>query len=57
MAIAYLDEHVASFGSNIPLRRAGLPGEGASSFVRAARDVSYISGQTLYPNDGQVVKA
>lgn len=53
---SFSEEHVESFGSNTPLGRAGHPSEVAPSFVfLAARDASYITGQTLHPNGGQIV--
>lgn len=53
---SFSEEHVESFGSNTPLVRAGHPSEVAPSFVfLAARDASYITGQTLHPNGGQIV--
>jgi NAD(P)-dependent dehydrogenase (short-subunit alcohol dehydrogenase family) len=49
-------EEVASFGAQVPMKRAGQPDEVAPSFVfLAAEDSSYISGQVLHPNGGNVV--
>ena len=49
-------EKVAQFGSDVPLKRAGQPEEVAPSFVfLASDDSSYISGQVLHPNGGEVV--
>jgi len=51
-------EHVASFGSDVPLRRAGEPAEVAPSFVfLASDDSSYMTGQILHPNGGEIVNA
>lgn len=48
--------HVSSFGSDTPLGRAGEPVEIASSFVFLASDESsYITGQILHPNGGEIV--
>jgi len=49
-------EKVASFGTNVPLGRAGQPSEVAPCFVfLASDDASYITGQTLHPNGGEVI--
>ena len=51
-------EKVEKFGSDVPLRRAGQPEEVAPSFVfLASDDSSYISGQVLHPNGGEIVNA
>lgn len=49
-------QKVASFGSDEPMGRAGEPSEVAPCYVfLASRDSSYISGQVLHPNGGEVV--
>lgn len=49
-------EHLASFGSHTPMGRAGQPEEVAPSYVfLACDDSSYMTGQVLHPNGGQVV--
>jgi len=49
-------DKVASFGADVPLKRAGQPEEVAPSYVfLASDDSSYITGQTLHPNGGTVV--
>lgn len=49
-------EEVASFGSDVPMKRAGQPEEVANCYVfLASDDSSYITGQTLHPNGGTVV--
>jgi NAD(P)-dependent dehydrogenase (short-subunit alcohol dehydrogenase family) len=49
-------EKVEKFGSDVPLKRAGQPEEVAPSFVfLASDDSSYMSGQVLHPNGGEVV--
>lgn len=49
-------EQVASFGSDVPLKRAGQPDEVAPSYVfLASDDASYTTGQVLHPNGGTVV--
>ncbi|WP_207459582.1 SDR family oxidoreductase [Azospirillum sp. SYSU D00513] len=50
------EDKVASFGSDVPLGRAGQPEEVAPCFVfLASSDSSYMSGQVLHPNGGSVV--
>lgn len=51
-------KEVAMFGNDVPLRRAGQPDEVAPSFVfLASSDSSYMTGQMLHPNGGEVVNA
>lgn len=47
---------VAKFGSDVPMARAGEPEEVAPSFVfLASDDSSYMTGQVLHPNGGEIV--
>jgi NAD(P)-dependent dehydrogenase (short-subunit alcohol dehydrogenase family) len=47
---------VAKFGSDVPMGRAGEPMEVAPCYVfLASRDSSYITGQVLHPNGGEIV--
>ncbi len=49
-------DKVAEFGSDVPLGRAGEPMEIAPSYVfLASSDSSYMTGQMLHPNGGEVV--
>ncbi len=49
-------EHVASFGKDVPLGRPGQPEEVAPSYVfLASDDSSYMTGQILHPNGGEVI--
>jgi NAD(P)-dependent dehydrogenase (short-subunit alcohol dehydrogenase family) len=52
-------KEVRQFGSDVPLKRAGQPEEVAPCYVflAAAQDSSYITGQVLHPNGGEVVNA
>ncbi len=51
-------EKVATFGSEVPLARAGEPEECATCFVfLASDDASYMTGQVLHPNGGEIVNA
>lgn len=50
------EEKVESFGAQVPMQRAGQPEEIAPSYVfLASDDSSYMSGQILHPNGGEVV--
>ena len=47
---------VATFGSDVPLGRAGEPAEVAPCYVLlASGDGSYMTGQVLHPNGGEIV--
>ena len=47
---------VATFGSDAPLKRAGEPAEVAPCYLfLASDDASYITGQVLHPNGGEIV--
>jgi len=49
-------EKVAKHGSDAPMKRAGEPVEVAPSFLfLACDDSSYITGQVLHPNGGEIV--
>ena len=51
-------EKVETFGSNVPLKRAGQPFEVAPAFVfLASTDSAYITGQVIHPNGGEIVNA
>jgi NAD(P)-dependent dehydrogenase (short-subunit alcohol dehydrogenase family) len=50
------EEAVQKFGQDTPMKRPGQPHEVATCYVfLASEDSSYISGQFLHPNGGQVV--
>ncbi len=50
------EDKVASFGSDTPLGRPGEPWECAESYVfLASKDASYMTGQTLHPNGGEII--
>jgi NAD(P)-dependent dehydrogenase (short-subunit alcohol dehydrogenase family) len=47
---------VKNFGTDVPLKRAGEPAEVAPCYVfLASSDGSYMTGQVLHPNGGEVV--
>ena len=49
-------DHVATFGADVPMERPGQPEEVAPCFVfLASDDSSYMAGQILHPNGGEVV--
>ncbi len=49
-------DKVAKHGSDVPMKRAGEPVEVAPSFLfLASDDASYITGQVLHPNGGEIV--
>ncbi len=49
-------EKVETFGSDVPMKRPGQPAEVAPCFLfLACEDSSYITGQVLHVNGGEVV--
>jgi NAD(P)-dependent dehydrogenase (short-subunit alcohol dehydrogenase family) len=49
-------DEVAEFGTDVPMGRAGEPMEVAPCYVfLASNDSSYITGQILHPNGGEIV--
>lgn len=49
-------EKVARFGSDQPMEHAGEPAEVAPSYLfLASKDSTYITGQVLHPNGGEVI--
>lgn len=54
---ATMDEQkVSQFGADTPMKRAGQPSEVAPCYVfLASSDSSYMSGQVLHPNGGEIV--
>ncbi|MBZ0157295.1 MAG: SDR family oxidoreductase [Alphaproteobacteria bacterium] len=49
-------ERVAKFGGDVPLGRVGQPEEVAPCYVfLASEDSSYMTGQVLHPNGGEVI--
>ncbi len=50
------EKKVSEFGSNTPMGRAGQPYEVAPCYVfLASRDSSYLTGQVLHPNGGDII--
>jgi len=51
-----LGRHVAKFGQQTPMGRPGQPEEVAPCYVfLASDDSSYMTGQVLHPNGGEIV--
>jgi NAD(P)-dependent dehydrogenase (short-subunit alcohol dehydrogenase family) len=49
-------EKVENFGQNVPLKRPGQPEEVAPAYVFLASDGgSYMTGQMLHPNGGEII--
>lgn len=49
-------EKVEKFGSDVPMGRAGQPSEVAPCYVYlASEDSSYMTGQVLHPNGGEII--
>ncbi|MFD2516984.1 SDR family oxidoreductase [Salinimicrobium flavum] len=52
------DQQVAEFGKKVPMGRAGQPSEVAPAYVfLACEDSSYITGQIIHVNGGEIVGA
>jgi NAD(P)-dependent dehydrogenase (short-subunit alcohol dehydrogenase family) len=58
IASSFKPKEVSNFGSDVPLNRAGEPSEVAPCYLfLASRDSSYMTGQFLHPNGGEIVNA
>jgi NAD(P)-dependent dehydrogenase (short-subunit alcohol dehydrogenase family) len=56
IASTFAPDKVAQHGSDVPMKRAGEPAEVAPSYLfLASSDSSYITGQVLHPNGGEIV--
>lgn len=54
----FTSKEIQKFGTNTPMGRAGQPSEVAPCYVfLASDDSSYMSGQVLHPNGGEIVNA
>lgn len=50
------EDKVSKFGSDAPMGRAGQPDECGTCYVfLASEDASYMTGQVLHPNGGEIV--
>jgi NAD(P)-dependent dehydrogenase (short-subunit alcohol dehydrogenase family) len=56
IASSFSKEKVAVFGSDVPMGRAGEPAEVAPAYLfLASDDASYITGQFIHPNGGEII--
>jgi NAD(P)-dependent dehydrogenase (short-subunit alcohol dehydrogenase family) len=57
IASSFPPKDVATFGSDAPMKRAGQPVElaGAYLFLACNEDSSYITGQVIHPNGGEII--
>jgi NAD(P)-dependent dehydrogenase (short-subunit alcohol dehydrogenase family) len=56
IASTFKADKVSSFGSDAPMERAGEPAEVAPSYLfLACNDSSYITGQFIHPNGGEII--
>ena len=56
IAATFPADKVADFGADQPLGRAGQPNEVATSHLfLACADSSYMTGQVLHPNGGEII--
>ena len=56
IASAFKPAKVAQHGSDAPMQREGEPAEVAPSYLfLASDDASYITGQVLHPNGGEII--
>jgi len=56
IASSFQEEKVSEFGSDVPMKRAGEPAEVAPCYLfLASSDSSYITGQFLHPNGGEII--
>jgi NAD(P)-dependent dehydrogenase (short-subunit alcohol dehydrogenase family) len=52
----FSEKEVAEFGQQVPMKRVGEPSEVAPCYVfLASEDSSYMTGQVLHPNGGEVI--
>ncbi|HUS34444.1 MAG TPA: SDR family oxidoreductase [Verrucomicrobiae bacterium] len=52
----FSEDKVEKFGQSVPLKRVGEPSEVAPCYVfLASEDSSYMTGQVLHPNGGEVI--
>jgi NAD(P)-dependent dehydrogenase (short-subunit alcohol dehydrogenase family) len=55
---SFKPDKVAKFGSEVPMKRAGEPLEVATCYLfLASEDSSYITGQVLHPNGGEIANS
>jgi NAD(P)-dependent dehydrogenase (short-subunit alcohol dehydrogenase family) len=55
---SFAPNKVAEFGKDTPMKRPGEPEEVAPCYVfLASEDASYMTGQVLHPNGGEIINA
>lgn len=55
---SFKPDKVSKFGSEVPMKRAGEPAEVATCYLfLASDDSSYLTGQVLHPNGGEIVNS
>ncbi|MGI6454935.1 MAG: SDR family oxidoreductase [bacterium] len=53
---SFPEDHVEAFGAKVPMNRAAQPDEVAPAYVYlASRDSSYVTGQIIHVNGGEIV--
>jgi len=53
---SFAKKKVATFGSDVPMKRAGEPAEVSPCYLfLASEHASYITGQVLHPNGGEII--
>jgi NAD(P)-dependent dehydrogenase (short-subunit alcohol dehydrogenase family) len=53
---SFSEKKLRKFGKDTPMKRAGQPEEVAPCYVfLASTDSSYMSGQVLHPNGGEII--
>ncbi|MGH2624802.1 MAG: SDR family oxidoreductase, partial [Sphingobacterium sp.] len=56
IASTFEPKDVATFGSDSPMQRAGMPNEIAPAYLfLASEDSSFISGQVIHVNGGEII--
>lgn len=56
IASTFKPDKVSNFGSDVPMERAGEPAEIAPCYLfLASNDGSYLTGQFIHPNGGEIV--